>query len=617
MKITTYKTNKLIQEVPESISERRSVDGFFLTIIDDTLIDVEYNNMSPLAGMTASADVLTIPDDVKVIGAQAFEGVCVKEVILPAGLESIEDEAFKSSTLVKIDLINVKTIGDRVFEFSELREVTYSKYLTYIPEMCFRGSELAAFEIPKQVTALKTGCFEGTKLERIDLSGITSLEESIFFDCFNLEEIILSETITEIPDSFCRRCQRLEKIDLSHVKFIGRSAFSECSNLDAGNLSAKIDAYAFEGTAVRNLDIRDISKLDDGVYQNCKNLESVTINSGRAIPNEFSKLDNGVYQNCENLESVTINGDRAIPNELFSGCEHLKNVTIGEGITAVGGAAFFKTAVEKIILPSTVIVVRIDAFRECKQLREVVLNDGLKTIAESAFKRTESLSEISIPDSVKHIGSGCFACSGIKSVKLPENNAFTAILWETFFGCKNLETVKLPDSVNVIDDYAFSECTSLKNINLEKIGRIGPSAFAKTALEKITLTVMRTGPRAFAQCENLKEADLSGVTANKINSHLFFECKNLSKVSLPKEQIKEFDNSCFYHTAIKEITFDTEQITVGLNAFGKTNLKKVVISENCNDILFQDYAFREAEVEEFVIPDFLEKVINHDLERMF
>ena len=588
MKITTYKTNKPIQEVPESISERRSVDGFFLTIIDDTLIDVEYNNMSPLAGMTANTDVLTIPDDVKVIGAQAFEGVCVKEVILPAGLESIEDEAFKSSTLVKIDLTNVKTIGDRVFEFSELKEVTYSKYLTYIPEMCFRGSELAAFEIPKQVTALKTGCFEGTKLERIDLSGITSLEESIFFDCFNLEEIILSETITEIPDSFCRRCQRLEKIDLSHVKAIGRSAFSECSNLDAGNLSAKIDAYAFEGTAVRNLDIRDISKLDDGVYQNCKN-----------------------------LESVTINGDRAIPNELFSGCEHLKNVTIGEGITAVGGAAFFKTAVEKIILPSTVIVVRIDAFRECKQLREVVLNDGLKTIAESAFKRTESLSEISIPNSVKHIGSGCFACSGIKSVKFPENNAFTAILWETFFGCQNLETVKLPDSVNVIDDYAFNECTSLKSINLEKIGRIGPSAFAKTALEKITLTVMRTGPRAFAQCENLKEADLSGVTANKINSHLFFECKNLSKVSLPKEQIKEFDNSCFYNTAIKEITFDAKNVVVESNAFGMTKLKKVVISENCDDILFQDYAFCQADVEEFVIPDFLEKVINSDLDRIF
>lgn len=524
----------------------------------------------------------------KIIDEQAFEDVCVKEVILPEGLESIEDEAFKNSTLAKIDLTNVKFLGNKVFEFSELGEITYSKYLTYIPERCFRGSNLAEFEIPKQVTALKTGCFEGTNLERIDLSGIITLEEFVFFGCFNLKEIILSETITEIPDGFCRRCQCLEKINLSHVQFIGTSAFSECSNLDAGNLSAKIDRNAFEGTAVRNLDIKDISKLD-----------------------------NGVYQNCENLESVTINGDRAIPNGLFSGCKNLKNVTIDEGITAVGDSAFFKTAVEKIILPSTVIVVRSDAFRECRQLREVILNDGLKTIAESAFKQTENLSEISIPDSVKHISSECFACSGIKSVKLPENSAFTSILWETFFGCKNLETVKLPDSINIIDYYAFSECTSLRSINLDKVQVIGSSAFAKTALEYITLSARKIGSGAFAQCENLKKADLSGIGTKKVDSRLFFECMNLSKISLPKNQIKIYGGDCFYHTAIKEITFDADNVIVGPNAFGMTNLKKVVISENCNDILFQDYAFRQAEVEEFIIPDFLEKVISHDLNSIF
>lgn len=580
MKLTVYKTNKAIQEVPESSTERRSVNDFFLTIVDGVLVDVEDSS--------TSSDVLTIPDDVKTIGEQAFEDVCVKEVILPAGLESIEDEAFKNSTLAKIDLTNVKFLGNKVFEFSELGEIIYSKYLTYIPERCFRGSNLAEFEIPKQVTALKTGCFEGTNLERIDLSGIITLEEFVFFDCFNLKEIILSETITEIPDGFCRRCQCLEKINLSHVQFIGASAFSKCSNLDAGNLSAKIDRYAFEGTAVRNLDIKDISNLDKGVYQN-----------------------------CGNLESVTISGNGEIPDRLFSECNKLKNVTIGEGITTVGDSAFFKTAVEKIILPSTVIVVESDAFRECKQFRKVILNDGLKAIAESAFKQTENLFEISIPDSVKHIGSGCFACSGIKSVKLPENSAFTSILWETFFGCKNLKTVKLPDSVNVIDDYAFSECTSLRSINLDKVQVIDSSAFAKTALEYITLSARKIGSGAFAQCENLKKADLSGIGTKKLDSRLFFECMNLNKISLPKNQIKIFGGDCFYHTAIKEITFDTEQITVGLNAFGKTNLKKVVISENCNDILFQDYAFREAEVEEFVIPDFLEKVINHDLERMF
>ncbi len=77
MKITTYKTDKKVQAISESSTERRVVDGFFLTIIDGVLIDVEYGN--------TSADVLTIPDDVRVISKQAFEDVCVKEVILHRG----------------------------------------------------------------------------------------------------------------------------------------------------------------------------------------------------------------------------------------------------------------------------------------------------------------------------------------------------------------------------------------------------------------------------------------------------------------------------------------------------------------------------------------------------
>lgn len=144
------------------------------------------------------------------------------------------------------------------------------------------------------------------------------------------------------------------------------------------------------------------------------------------------------------------------------------------------------------------------------------------------------------------------------------------------------------------------------------------SAFAETALEHIiTLSAREIGAWAFNHCGNLKKADLSGISTKILSSHLFFECNNLSEISLPKNQIKKFSNNCFYHTAIKEITFDADNVIVGPNAFGMTNLKKTVISENCNDILFQDYAFRQAEVEEFVIPDFLEKVINHDLERMF
>ena len=472
--------------------------------------------------------------------------------------------------------------------FSELREVTYSKYLTYVPEMCFKDSKLAAFEIPKQVTALKTGCFDNTNLKTINLSGIITLGNCIFCNCLSLREIILPETITKIPVGFCRKCQRLEKINLSHVKFIGMYAFSGCSNLDAGNLSAEIDKYAFEGTAVRNLEIRNISKVDE-----C------------------------AYRGCDKLESVTISGNGIIPSGLFAGCSKLKNVTINEGITGIGESAFRETVIKKLILPSTVITVNDNAFAYCEQLEEAVLDEQLNFIGCQAFINTVSLSEISIPDKVEHIGSKCFSFSGIKNVKLPKNDSFTVIYGTTFFECVNLEEVILPDNICQIDSCAFANCKSLQRINLDKINLLYDEAFFGTALEQITLTAKKIGSWVFAKCKNLKEADLTGISDSQINSHLFFECTNLTKVSLPKNQIRIFNDNCFYHTAIKEITFDAKRIIVSPNAFGLTNLKKAVISKNCDDVLFQNDAFLQAEIEEFVIPDFLEKVVNNNLDRIF
>lgn len=62
---------------------------------------------------------------------------------------------------------------------------------------------------------------------------------------------------------------------------------------------------------------------------------------------------------------------------------------------------------------------------------ELIIKDGTKCIVDSAIINSDSLTAIKIPNSVTYIGS------------------------EAFFRCPNLKSVTIPESVEVIENYAF------------------------------------------------------------------------------------------------------------------------------------------------------------------
>lgn len=77
----------------------------------------------------------------------------------------------------------------------------------------------------------------------------------------------------------------------------------------------------------------------------------------------------------------------------------------------------------------------------------------------------------------------------------------------SFAECKELKSVKLPNSITRIERYGFSECTALTDITLPKgITQIDESAFWNCdSLTSITIpdTVTKIGKGAFADCDNL------------------------------------------------------------------------------------------------------------------
>ena len=122
---------------------------------------------------------------------------------------------------------------------------------------------------------------------------------------------------------------------------------------------------------------------------------------------------------------------------------------------------------------------------------------------------------IEIPESIKYNGSvynvisiGAYAfsqCESLTSVSIPNSVSF--INYGAFSGCRNLKTVIIPNSVTTIGFDAFGDCSSLSSVNIpDNLETIGNGAFIRcTSLTSITIpnSVTSIGDNAFSDCERL------------------------------------------------------------------------------------------------------------------
>ena len=80
-------------------------------------------------------------------------------------------------------------------------------------------------------------------------------------------------------------------------------------------------------------------------------------------------------------------------------------------------------------------------------------------------------------------------CRNLESVKIP--NTVTSIKHRAFQYCRNLESIIIPSSVNSIGISAFSECKALKDIYCQAVNvpETHSSAFDNSPIENMTLYV--------------------------------------------------------------------------------------------------------------------------------
>ncbi len=106
--------------------------------------------------------------------------------------------------------------------------------------------------------------------------------------------------------------------------------------------------------------------------------------------------------------------------------------------------------------------------------------DGLKTIEREVFQGYTALTSVKLPDSITSIGDWAFHdCHSLTEINLPKN--LETLCYDAFDSCSALSEITLPEGLVEIQGAAFKDCTALTTITIpDSLTTIGTNPFPQS-----------------------------------------------------------------------------------------------------------------------------------------
>ena len=313
-------------------------------------------------------------------------------------------------------------------------------------------------------------CFKGDMPENTEITideGTKAIAESCLSWKSNLKSVSIPDSVVRIgTDAFCGAS--FDSLTLpSSLEVIDSGAFDYCINITELTVPNSVTDIAYG--AFSNCDKlasvtlgSSLDYIDEGVFLNCISLESIT------IPDTVFSIGDAAFENCPALASVKLGSHiESIGSFAFSGCTALATVNIPASLEFVGDYAFFGTpwidsfadgelylgktlyAYKGSIVPGTTVNVK----------------EGTVAISADCFRGGLGLTELTLPDSVEYVGAYAFSETGIESIDLPDY--IQDIPEGLFRGCSKLTSIEIPQYVFQIAYRSFENCTALANVGFD------------------------------------------------------------------------------------------------------------------------------------------------------
>ncbi len=290
--------------------------------------------------------------------------------------------------------------------------------------------------------------------------------------------------------------------------------------------------------------------------------------------------------------TLIISGDGPMADyykeDLIPWGKNIREVIIQDGVTNIGTYAFYNCGgISSITIPDSVTSIGDYAFEGCERLTSISISSGVTSIGAEAFSSCGRLEKINVSNNNSFycdIDGVLFNKEKTEILEYPSGktessyvvpDSVKSIGVQIFNGCTSLTSITIGDGVTSIGDRTFSFCSNVKSVTIgNNVTSIGDSAFDYCSnLTNITIpnSVNSIGGSAFYNCSSLTSINIPD-SVTSIGDWAFYGCSSLTSINIP-DSVTSIGTRAFSH--VKTANFTRNIDNLNIDTFSSSNLKTV------------------------------------------
>lgn len=340
------------------------------------------------------------------------------------------------------------------------------------------------------------------------------------------------------------------------------------------------------------------------------------------FPNlEYVEISNNYYLSEDGIVYDTIHGTTLVfvPYKYKD-----KKLSIKKGIEYISERAIYKTWLESIEIPDSIIKIEPFAITFNNNLKKIVFPEKNISLLETCLSNNPLLEEVQNFNFIKDISKAPSLFSGCKNLKSIDFSGLTVpkLPNNLLVECEKIEKININTKLYWEIGHSCFENSGIKEFPFESAISLGVKSFSGTKIVSVELNFPLFAVETFSNCKELTDVVINHYNINvpagsfwncnnlkrvifhnahgtteqneyNIEANAFMNCENLTEIFYDsKPNIKNISQQAFYGCS-KLLRFQLDNIcAIETEAFrGCTSLTEIQINQKTDSILIYIGAF--------------------------